>query len=350
MTHRAAGDSITVGAGASSPANAYLPKLAAALSVGFAPPSAVSGHQAADQSAAFYGVTTATGDKSIVLVGTNDHWKYGTSSAKRTLYKGFLTGLVVRLAAPARVRGLDVGMSYTGTWGNTQVYGTGKNSSVNGATASATVSGTAVYIGTILQDIVTGTADVRVDGVLVGSVTSNGAGMNTQHGATYAPGVFRFGGLSAGSHTVQLTITSPSGGRNIYYNEAIIGSDQLAKPKVYLGCIPRMTATGYASLPGQLSSDDNVAAYNDIVSTLASDLVTDGMDVTLVDAALNPATDLAADGIHPNDAGHLKLKNAFYTAMTGSVSMMPVSGPYLGSDGNYYIGDGSQRRRIACIQ
>jgi hypothetical protein len=342
VTWHGFGDSLT------AEANGYRSKLATALGVSITN-QAVSGHQAADQAIVANGVSLGSGDKATVLIGTNDHWKYGTSATKKEHYRAFLTAIAVRLGAPYRIRGIDAGMSYTGTWDITTVFGcNGKKSSQNGSTVTTSVSGTAVYIGTILQDVVTGTADVYIDGVRVGSLSSNGAGINTQAGASYAPAVFRFGGLTTGNHTVQLVVTSPSGGLNILYVEYIAGSDQLVKPSLYIGTIPRMTSAGYASLPGALSSDQNVAAYNAIVGSVTAALAGDGLDIKLVDvsSAINPSVDLGPDGIHFAESGRINAKNAYYATITGGISYTQVS-TWLGSDGSYYIDTPSGKTLLA---
>lgn len=335
VSYFAFGDSITYGTGASSKPMSYAALLVASLGLPYTN-YAVSGAQAADQSATAYAAKPNGGDKVSIMVGTNDHWKYGTNAAKKDLFKAFATGIVAWLAAPQRVRGIDPGFSYAGTWTKTQAFGIGKWSRTKDDTATVKVSGTAVYVGTIMQDIVTGTADVYIDGAKVGSVSSKGAGMNTQKGATVAPAAYRFGGLANTEHTVQVKITSPSGGLNIFYLDYVAGSSQPSKPDVYLSNIIRMSAAGYAAT-GNTSSDQNVADYNTILSTLQSGFETDGLSVSLIDShgALNTTTDLA-DGIHPSNAGHLKLKNLFFTGMTGGFSYSEVS-TWIGSDGRYYI-------------
>lgn len=329
------GDSITYGTGATSKPLSYIGLLVSAIGTPYTN-AAVSGAQAADQAVVAYKYKPQAGDRVSIMVGTNDHWKYGTNATKKGYYKQFLTGMLAWLSTPSKVRGIDSGFSYSGAWTNTQAFGIGKWSRTTGNTATVKVKGKAVYVGTIMQDGVTGTADVYIDGAKVGTVSSTGAGMTTQKGGSYAPAGYRFGGLSDTDHTVQIKITSPSGGLNILYLEYVAGSSQTSRPEIYLSNIIRMSAAGY-SATGSTSSDQNVSDYNTIISGLQSDFETDGHTIELVDThgAVNNSTDLS-DGIHPNNSGHLKIKNAFVTAMTGGLSYSEVS-TWLGSDGKYYI-------------
>lgn len=340
-----AGDSITGPGTAATSGNSYVSLLSTTLGVPITN-YGVSGDQAADQAVRTYGVNLAAGDKATLMVGTNDQFLYGTSTYKQGLFKSFHTSIFANIALPSKVNGNSSGMTYTGSWTTSQpTWARGKWSFTAGNTATATVSGTAVYVGVIRQDdisgnAINGTADVYVDSVKVGSITTAGTGMTTQNGNAYAPAAFRFGGLSAGSHTVQIVVTSAIPDyRGLMYVEYIAGSDQSSKPSVYVSTIPKYSTAAYTTIGGSAA---NMATYNGIVTTNVSNAIADGLAVYQVDASavVNQTSDLSSDGVHPVNSGHSKIFNAFFSAMTGGITYTPFS-LFKGSNNSWYVDDGS---------
>lgn len=330
------GDSLTVGSGVSA-SDCYANKLAASMAIGRTN-HAVSGAQAADQSFAATGFNPSSSNLHTVLIGANDVRLYGP--AKLAMYERFLRNLVLDLALPSRINATASSVTYTGAWSNTQVNSIGKNTTQQGAKATAQVSGTSVYVSFIIQDHASagGVVSVRIDGATVGTIDSASQGMATQNGLAYAPAAVRFGGLSAGPHTVELEVTSSG---KIFYLEFVAGNDQTTRPSVYVGNVLRQNYAGYGT-------DANVAAYNAAIASLVAALGSDGLQVALVDASalLSPSTDLI-DGIHPNVTGHQKIHDAFLTAIQGAptltYSQVPV---YRRSDGRFFAGDGAERREL----
>lgn len=296
------GDSHTVGVGASTPAKSWL-GLMSPVNI------AASGAQAAEVSNAVQAITPAPRTRTI-MVGTNDHRTYKADAAKQEFFKRFLRQSIAWLTYPDKCKGRDACMSYTGTWSNTAANTFGKVSTQNGATAQTTVTGQSVYLCYIIQNhsSAQSSAAVEVDGVSVGTVGSYGA-MNTVNGSTFASACARFGGLSSGSHTVKVTVTSS--GKN-FYLDYISGSDQ-PTGHILVSNIVRMTATAYSTYGTSVA---NITAYNGIVSDVVSEFAGDGADVTLIDnySSVTPA-DLAADGVHLNDSGHAKVSANFAAAM-----------------------------------
>ena len=315
------GDSITYGVNASS-GYSYLYLLSSALGESFTN-YAVSGNQAADTAIISHNANYGASDLVTLMIGTNDQWKYGTDTGKQALFSQFFTEIIADICFPAKVHGRDAGMTYTGTWSNTQPsWSQGKTTTVAGNTATATVSGTAVYVGVIKQDNlngnpISGTAEVYIDGVDEGQIGTQATGMTTQNGNSYAPAAYRFGGLSSGSHTVEVKVTSAySDYRGTFYLEYIAGSQQAATPNLYLSNIPHYTAAGYASVGG---SDANLAAYNAMENTVMTNAIADGANIHFVDAQsrVNQTFDVSADGVHPTNSGHLHIEGAFYDVMMG---------------------------------
>lgn len=354
MANQVFGDSISNPGVAASPASsAYVPLLASALQTAFTN-NAASGAQAADMAIKAQGSALGASEIAVVQIGTNDQWRYNSNTTKQAYYHAFLSHIISQLAAPGRVRGIDSGMQFSGTWTKSvPTWSVGHWSNTLGSSATCQVSGTAVYVSTILQADVSsgpvgGKADVYIDGVKVGTIGSQGTGMTTQNGSSYAPAMYRFGGLSAGTHTVEVRmITNISGSTGVFYLENITGSDQLVKPHVYVGNIPRFSATGYSQKGG---SETTTAQFNAIVGDVVQSLSDDGLNVHLVDveSVVNPAADLDTDGVHPINSGHSKMYSTYYVSIAGGLIYTSVP-TYIGSDGNYYIGDGVDRRKLVVV-
>jgi len=298
------GDSHTVGVGATAPAKSWLGLMAPVN-------AAASGAQAADVSNAVQGQAPDLGRTYTIMVGTNDHRTYKADTTKQEFFKRFLRQAIAWLAYPEKCKGRDACMSYTGTWSNTAANGFGKVSTQSGATAQAMVDGQSVYLCYIIQahSSALSSANIEIDGAVVGTVGSYGA-MNTVNGSTFASACSRFGGLSSGSHTVKVTVTSS--GKN-FYLDYIAGSAQ-PTPRVLVSNVIRMTAAAYSAYGTSLA---NVTAYNGIISDVISEFTSDTADVALIDnySDIAPSTDLAGDGVHLNDAGHAKVSENFAAAM-----------------------------------
>lgn len=105
---------------------------------------AVSGAQAADQSLAATSFIPNANDIHTVLIGANDVHLYPPS--KKPMWERFVRDIVLKMAIVNRVNATSGAVALTGAWSNTVVNTVGKNTTQNGAKATATVSGTAVYV------------------------------------------------------------------------------------------------------------------------------------------------------------------------------------------------------------
>lgn len=305
MSFQAFGDSITVGTGASSGQSW----------VGLFTPDndGVSGAVASSMSTLVQGVTPDASKTYTIMIGTNDVRIYKDDTAKQDCFKDFLRNSVAWLCMDGAADCAEVGgspnpnMTYTGTWSSISVNTCGRETTQLNASAEITVSGTAVYIGYIIQDVSAAdtVAEVYIDNVLVGTLTPK-----QPLGSGYAPACARFGGLSSGNHDVKIVNTVS--GKKFYLNY-IKGSDQVNSPKILLSNVIKYSAAGYTNYGVTESTTD---AYNTIISDLISEFTADGMDVTLVDnhASIDNTTDLS-DYVHPNNAGHLKIHNNFKAAL-----------------------------------
>jgi len=287
------GDSISVGVGASTPSKSW---------VGLYSPvnSAVSGYQAGDMSNQL--ASTLTDDNYALAIGTNDVRIYKDNATKKGYFESFLRHCLAWLAYPNRVRARD--MTITGAWSNTSVNSFGRYSLVNGATIKATVTGAKIFVGYIIQNALgaVSTADVYIDGVIVGSISCDGytVAMNTQNGATYANACKVFN-VAYGEHLVEIVNTSVNG-KYLYVN--YVACEQ-SSPAIKVSNIIKMSASAYAALGISQATTD---AYNAIINNVLQDFST-----VLVDnySVIDPSIHLTSDGVHPNDLGHSVIHTSF---------------------------------------
>jgi lysophospholipase L1-like esterase len=288
------GDSITAGIGATTPAKSW---------VGLFTPvnKGISGAQAADLANTVILTAPIVTEKYTVMIGSNDIYKYRTDPIKQAYFKKFMRHNLAWLSFPNKVRAQD--MVKTGTWWNASVNSFGIATSSNAATATATVTGTKVFIGHLMQDYVgtTGTASIEIDGVVVGTYSNNANGMTTHLAAGYALAACVFD-VAAGTHTVKITVTSPNGG--YFYLDYIAGNAQ-PSPKILLSNILKWSDAAYAGngLMPTITND-----YN----TLVNQVIADFPNVVLVDnnSLINPVLHIS-DGVHPNDVGYKIIYNNF---------------------------------------
>lgn len=313
----AIGDSETKGdIGPSVPANGYIAKLVAKYGATLQM-LAANGSCAADQALVVAGSTFQATDIITCMLGVNDSQRYFTA-AQQAYFRGFITDIVVRSSFPNRV-GIRAATK-TGTWAPLSQYAwsTGCSCATPGSTATAVVSGVAVYIGTIFQDYnggpLAGSAEVWIDGVLAGTYSSNGQGCITGMN-TFGTAAIRFGGLAAGQHTVMVKLVSGQ-----VYAEYIAGSDQPASPQFFLATPARTYQPGDTGV--------TAAALGVIVKDVAAKMVADDRHVAVVD--INPlilSTDVISDLIHPNDSGNLKEFNAFDAVISAGFGPPPPPPP-----------------------
>lgn len=363
---RSFGDSITDGTGADSPqtTNGYIPKLAALLGTTITN-LAHGGDMQPDQTNEVYSVNVAAGDRSVIMLGVNDQRIYGVNSTKRGYFRDGMRNHIAWLALGTKKKARDVA-GETGSWDNTQLYGIGRHTTANGATKSFTNTGTVAYLSMLVHDNGGGCLyNLKKNGTLIGSYDGNTTGSNTYLGYPYTERLHRITGVVNGD----VIAFEKTGGPHCYV-EWFADNNQTIKPKVYVGNVIK-AAPSY-SWGGSLA---NVQAYNTDIAQLVSELGSDGLDVTLVDAysALNDSTDLhPADGLHPSQAGHDKLAQVFYNAMatvppptcppgqTGTPPNCVTPPPTLTfqtvpvyrrlnngtPDGTFWIDDGTSRKQI----
>ncbi len=302
------GDSIPYGLGASKPTLSWVGRLT---------PTNVSvpGAQAADLSRLAQAWIADPKETYKLEIGTNDVAKYKGDADKQEYFRRTLRGALawLLLIDKKTARGAQAGITFTGEWVDSPSPNPcGKYTTKFNASASATVTGTAVYIGLSEGDYVDmgESVNVVIDGVDKGTYPVKIAGVKTYLGQWWGRVAWYFGGLSAGSHAVTVKSLSPNG--KFVHVDYIAGSVQTTQAKTRLLNILRFSDAGYtASGTTQAMTD----AYNAILTDLVAEFAGHGHDIAVVDghAAINAATQLS-DGTHPNDDGHFILARAMEAA------------------------------------
>lgn len=267
---------------------------------------ATTGQMAAEMAVAAQGVTFAPGDIVSMMVGTNDcQWPGYETAAGAGYYQGLVREAAVRALCPNRVLPAAMTQSPANSWHPQSTLPpwspSGYYCNVAGATISAEVSGTDVFVGLSATDwpgglnaIWPGTqlVEVRIDGNLMPqTITSDWPGCATAaHGSqTQIPSCFHFGGLAPGNHTVQLKLQS-----GFVYLQHITGSDQPAGPTLLLWT--PSTTFQPAQPAGTIAAS---AAFGQKIIALGAELVAAGRDVKVADFGPHvTAADLGTDHIH----------------------------------------------------
>jgi lysophospholipase L1-like esterase len=338
MKYTALGDSITYGAGASSSANSYIGRLNTDLGV-TVDNAAVSTSMVMDQTPALYTRTTSTGDRSIVMLGTNDQAKYNTDPVKRGYFIDGLRAFSTWLSASCALVNPS-SATLTGSWNNGYAFSC-YGATSPGSKATFTVSGPTVVLGMLRQYNNSATFSVAIDGVNKGTFAVGGD-VRTILGAAFGAMGLAFSGLGAGSHTVEVTVLSADSANVVFLHWF---SACVPKAKAVIGNIPHAVAYTYGG------SSANVDAYNADIASLASEMSGYGLDVSVVDICSALIAADMYDNVHPNDSGHLKIRGLFYTALTGQAPPVLVtpSTIYIGSDGNFYAGQLGNLKRISTV-
>lgn len=267
---------------------------------------------------------TITGNKKnyTLLTGTNDMRIVTTNKDYQDAYRLNLQAVSAWLAIPDnyKIRAKDV--IAAGTWStnpSTLFSGMGRQSTTNGSALTFQVKGSSVYVGFIrLYPGGAGEFSVTVDGVLKGKYTTTGlVPARSGDGSTYGAALVRIPNLPNRKHTVVITVTSPTNASNQVYIDWVAGNGfkyDTCGPNVYVGNCISGNAAGYTSFGG---SDQAVGEFNNHILDAVTELAEDGLRVVHVDAAnsLDYDTDLAAEGLHPNNLGHAAIAKAFLRAM-----------------------------------
>lgn len=201
---------------------------------------AVSGSMAQDQAWAGVNVIRAnTATKFVIICDINDVRLM--SSARADRYQAFLRELACQSVLSDRKSAASAAVTKSGTWLPTQVLpGKGMHTATIGASASATIIGSAVYISVLVDNHLASQGSVAsvYDGsTKIGQITSDNTGVNltaaghTYNGLRYGPACFRFE-VPAGQHQITLINETP---KNLYLISIAGNEGQIDSPDVLVG-------------------------------------------------------------------------------------------------------------------
>lgn len=281
-----------------------------------------SGETCPDQSPGVFAQTPAAGDVNIYWLGTNDKIKNAADiTARLNDFSACHLSHLLHLAIKDSGRVKATAMTAAGTWSNlaNSTYASGRSSTTNGSTLTGTVSGTTVALCGYWNGALTGgTFTVTIDGVNKGtfncfpSYTAAALGNIRNYGSWS----LLFTGLSAGSHSVVITVSSATGSNNQVFINWIAGlsagSVVTTDPLVVVANTHDFTAAE------NTTRGTTTALNTKYKNAIAANVTTCrgyGLNVVLVDMdAVLGDSDLA-DGMHPTHAGYLKARDAYVTGI-----------------------------------
>jgi lysophospholipase L1-like esterase len=317
------GDSITAGSSATTLANQYPSKIAAAKgwtlnNLG------VSGMRMNDPAMIdnMY-AQVVTGGNYTLLSGVNDARTGGTNLVLADTFRGCLQAGIAWLAIPDAYKVKAANATRAGTWATNGTISNSMDytSTTNGSTITAKVRGTTAYVGYIRSAAPLGVFNVTIDGVDMGNVNTSYSTPTRQAGdlGAYAQYLLRYPNLTPGEHTIVITVTSATGAGNAVYIDWFGGNGfhrDAMSPSVWVGNCLRASDAYYSANPPH--SEASASLYNSMINEAINSLAKDGLQVCLVDVVdqQDRAADLAADGLHPNDTGHDKIAQLFLRKMS----------------------------------
>lgn len=306
------GDSITFGVGSIPDphslvyVNGYIRTLATyqgrAVNI-----TAVAGSMVYDQSILIFAQTVDSTFTTSMMLGTNDCRVYLDDAYRKSCFASGYLACMLWMAVPAvnKILPDNAACAYTSGWGISS-FGSifSRFTTTVGATVAVQFTGSFVYLNIMRTDGNTASGEVRIDGALRSVVNFSGPGIGTILSPSPTGGVgpcaIRIGGLTNGPHSLELKVTSLGPGGSATFLGIIVPPSSGPVPRLNVMTIIRASDS---------STDARVAAYNTLVATNVAILKGDGLDVVLSDthAVIDPATDLAPDGLHPIQIGHDKL-------------------------------------------
>ncbi len=314
------GNSITYGYYASVPDSFWVTRLGVSLNRNIHN-LAVSGALVEDVAAYTFPVKINDHSISLVSIGTNDaRGSFNDDNGKR-IYENTLKETMYWLGIPdsSKVIGRQTSkITYYGTWDVSsagQVYDIGAFSNTANDSAVYHFNGTGLIFTSLAyaSGHSSGTYDLYIDNVKYNSYNTDDGFAWSSLSYDYRPRVIEIDGLTLGDHTLKMVNTS-----NQYVFLAWLApmpfSFSNILPSVYVGNIIKQTAASYITHGG---SDAIIGEFNNIIKDAIADVARRGINATEVDecSVINTATDLYVDGLHPIDAGHRKIANAFYETM-----------------------------------
>lgn len=303
----ALGDSITAGALADTFAHQY-PSLLGTEEAVTLTNRAVSGDQACDLSDTHVfpldNPSTTGNPIYTAMIGVNDANAKGTGGYEAVFLK-CLKATITWLTIPSVNKTFATNCTKSAGWSadsGAYVSGIGQTTTTNGATLSCniTTNGGPVFLWYRLCDTCNGTFTYAVDaGIPTAVSNTTSPAINTQNAHHNGDDAITISGLSAGTHTVQITTTSTNA-----VSIAAIGTPPL------LPCCAIIVAG--VMFQQNDASAATTSAYNTDVINLVATLAGYGLKVYFDDvrAFVNSTTDMS-NLLHPNTTGHRHLADSF---------------------------------------
>lgn len=298
------GDSFTDGYNASPrTTNGYIYLLADFLNC-YLEQKAVSGTYASQAWAALKTDKLAGKNKQVVfMTGVNDYRATTSSTFQvQTLkYIGYIKSAITLQFLKSWIPATAASVSLSGTWDSTTYSGSGLHSKFlystsNNATATYTFTDSTLVIGTFGGT--NGSFDVTIDGVWKGRYFFSGF----SDGNTTQTLIYR--GLTNASHTVVVKKIGTTISELDYFGH--LKDASICKP-IVIGELPNWNKADYAATVGT----NYFPLINNMICAATSDFYGYPVAVAPVNAYLNPETDIDTDNVHPTNAGHVKIFNAF---------------------------------------
>lgn len=278
---------------------------------------------------------TSISDKtvSVWLTGYNDVFYHGNNAAALADNQAAVSGLAAWLALPANVR---VPWNATNNFPNpgSIYYSPGwlfLGSTLGGLAASTQAGASASFFftgNTLLVGMARASSGAGTATLVLGDMINNNfiptqtnvyscvrTAANTAQGRNYSPALIVVTNLSSATHGA---IFSADSAANTFFGW-FAGYSTNQAPKVVLSGTLTPAGGNYLSpyLPGNFQNGSSIATaqYTAMMSNVAVTLSSAKLNVKWVaPPLLDSGSDFYFDGIHPNDNGHLKIKNRIQSA------------------------------------
>jgi hypothetical protein len=273
-------------------------------------------------------------DVNFLTVGTNDLRGYGQPEPP-VLQSFQLTQLAdaAFLAIPDSAKinpRSQSNVGFSGQWLPTSIYTNyGMNTNNQGATAVFSGTGGTLILAFTRFYSSSVSWQVSIDGQNLGTISGQEVQVPANQN-TYSSDAFLFTGLGDTTHTVVLTLNTPTGDFGFWDWAAFVSgapaTDRSGLPHLYIGSVQKQAASAYAScIGGTLAcTDASTAALNQVLKANAAALVANGLNVSYVDFFnyIDPGTDLGTDGEHETQAGYTKLAGYWETCIAANPPQM----------------------------
>ncbi len=187
--------------------------------------------------------TTPVAGLYTAMIGTNDANNEGAGAYEAVYHNCHLAALSwLAVVRSSKVFAQDVGCVQSGTWtvDNTYQSGIGESSSTSGSTLSCSITtqGNPIYIWHRLINTNTGTFTYSLDGGTAVSTNAFTTPAMANNVGTVSVGMIRVPGVSAGSHSVKITVTSSTGSVPILAIGSAPTTGYVGQPVVYSAGVP----------------------------------------------------------------------------------------------------------------